>query len=694
MTESAEEILISFLLVSKNEKKYIGKCLLSMLNQTIDPKTYEIVIVDGLSTDGTREIIQKFISAHPNRNIILFDNPKEILSSGWNIGIRESHGKYLIRPDAHADVPADFLERNLAVARAHPEVWAVGGVLKTIGSGFWGQTIAGCLSSRMGVGGSRFRVGGRSGPADTIVFGLYKRDKLLKIGGFDETILLNQDNLCHSKIDRHGGVLYFDPSIKSTYFCRDSLRSLWKQMFKRSIWLMRMLKHPSGRFLSIRYVIPLLFLLAMFTLVIAGFFNPLLWWIQATVLAGYVLFSWLFSTTMPISIWQKICTPVVFLVTHAAYGIGSLLGLLTLPWYQPEEQMGLSLVESLSADYSDSPMVSVILPVLNESEYIENCVRSLMNGTYDREKIEILVFDGGSTDDTRQIVSRLTQEFPQVRLLDNPKKFISPAFNHGIKIARGEIIIRFDGHSEASKDYIQRNVEVLKDHPDAWSVGGPVETVSKNKIGKIIAAAMSCPIGVGNAYFRLGSHEGYVDTVMYGAYRKEGLVKVGPVDEFLLRTEDDDLHFRIRKAGGKFYLSQKIKSIYYCRAGLSKLWNQYFQYGYWRIPTIMKHHRPAVVRQIVPVSFVLGWIALIAGSFFWNPLQLPLLVCAGLYTLILLAGAVLAIKKNGFGIGIATMLIFPILHFSYGLGSLAGIWRFVIMQGKGVGPVNKTKITR
>lgn len=342
----------------------------------------------------------------------------------------------------------------------------------------------------------------------------------------------------------------------------------------------------------------------------------------------------------------------------------------------------------------NEPMVTVILPVLNESEYIERCLRSLMNNTYDRQKVEILVFDGGSTDGTREIVTRLAEEDSRIRLLDNPKKFISPAFNHGIKISRGEIIIRFDGHAEASEDYIQKNVEVLQEHPEAWCVGGPVKTISNNWIGKVIASAMSCPIGVGNAYFRLGGRDGYVDTIMYGAYRKECLLRVGPVDENLVRTEDDELHFRLRQAGGKIYISRKIRSKYFPRSSIVKLWRQYFQYGYWRIPTIMKHNQPATVRQVVPILFVLGWIVLVIGALLWQPAWYVLVAYAGLYIIGLLAGAILAIKKNGFGVGIATPIVFPILHFGYGIGSLWGFIRFVVLRGKGMQKPKDVKITR
>lgn len=340
------------------------------------------------------------------------------------------------------------------------------------------------------------------------------------------------------------------------------------------------------------------------------------------------------------------------------------------------------------------PMVSIIIPVLNESKYIERCLRSLMNNTYDREKVEILVFDGGSSDETREIVGRLAEEDSRLRLLNNQSRFQGAALNLGIKIARGQVIVRFDGHAEASPDYIQRNIEVLNEHTDAWCVGGPVKTVSKNKIGKVIAAAMSCPIGVGNARFRLGHYDGYVETVMYGAYKKEGLLKVGSVDEFLLCAEDDDLHFRMRKAGGKFYLSPKINSTYYCRENLGKLWIQYFRYGYWRIPTIIKHGRPATVRQVVPMMFVLVWVVLIIGGLCWRPGWYGLAAYAFLYMLVVLCGVVLVIKKSGLAVGLASPLVFAILHFSYGLGSLCGIWRFCIRGGKGAGEIGKLKITR
>jgi glycosyltransferase involved in cell wall biosynthesis len=328
------------------------------------------------------------------------------------------------------------------------------------------------------------------------------------------------------------------------------------------------------------------------------------------------------------------------------------------------------------------PMVSIILPVLNEELHIERCLRSLINNTYSPNMVEILVMDGGSSDSTRRIVSKIACEDSRVRLIDNPRTILAAGINIGIENARGDVLIRMDGHAEASDDFIEKNIEVLNEHPDAWCVGGSITTVNNKYIGKAIAAAMSCPVGVGNAKFRIGNYEGYADTVAYGAYRKEVFEKVGKLDERLLRTEDDDLHFRLRKAGGKIYLSRKIRSSYFSRSGLVGLWRQYFQYGFWRIPTIFKHRKPAAVRQVVPVIFVLGCIVTILATLLWQSAKYLLAAYLGLYLMVLLIGGVFAIRHNGLAVGIATPFVFPILHFAYGIGSLAGIWHFVIRKGK------------
>jgi len=337
MRES-DQVVISVLVVVRNEAAYVEHCVESLLNQTFPAERYEVIIVDGQSTDGTREKIEALARRHRDRTIRIFENPKRILSSGWNIGIREARGQYVIRPDAHAVVPHDFLERNMAVMNAHPEAWAVGGILRTMGRGFWGEIIAAAMSCRMGVGGSTFRVGGKPGPADTVVFALYRRERLLQVGGFDETIPLNQDNVCHARLREMGGILYFDPSIESTYFSRDSLQGLWRQMFRRGVWVMKMLKHQRKRTLQPRYLAPLAFVSLVAGLLTCGVFSSVAALGGCAVLFLYWLAGWFSARSMALSGSQKLLVPLVFLTTHTAYGTGSLMGLLSLPFYHPDRE--------------------------------------------------------------------------------------------------------------------------------------------------------------------------------------------------------------------------------------------------------------------------------------------------------------------------------------------------------------------
>jgi glycosyltransferase involved in cell wall biosynthesis len=328
------------------------------------------------------------------------------------------------------------------------------------------------------------------------------------------------------------------------------------------------------------------------------------------------------------------------------------------------------------------PFVSVLVPILNEAGSIEGCLWSILEGDYPRNRMEVIVIDGMSDDGTRDIVARLAAQDFRIRLIDNPRRIQAAGLNIGIENARGDVLIRMDGHATASVDFIKRSIEVLEEQPKAWVVGGPIETISMNLIGRAIAEAMSSPVGVGNALFRLGNYEGFVDTVAFGAYRRRTFDLVGKFDERLPRTEDDDFHFRIRQAGGKIYMTPRIQSMYFARNSLLKLWLQYFQYGYCRIPTIIKHKRPATVRQVIPLIFVVIWICLLVGTFWSRPVAWGLLVFGLIYLLGLVAGSAQISSRKGLKIGLLSILVFPTMHFSYGLGSLLGVWEFGICRAQ------------
>jgi len=328
--------------------------------------------------------------------------------------------------------------------------------------------------------------------------------------------------------------------------------------------------------------------------------------------------------------------------------------------------------------------VSFLVVVRNEEHYIEQCLMSILNQTFDPKRYEIIVVDGMSADRTREIVQRLIDEHQdyQIRLLDNPQKILAAGWNLGIKESKGQIIIRIDGHSSIDRDFISESVRVLNEHAEAWCVGGPTETINTTYIGRAIAAGMSSPVGVGNAMWRLGNFEGYVDTLAFGAYWRWVFDKIGLFDEDLVRNQDDELNLRIIINGGKIFMTPKIKSKYYSRNDLRKLWRQYFQYGFWRSRTIQKHRRPAVLRQVLPLLFVSSLVVLgLAGVFCKIALWL-LGIEVAIYALGLLYGALDVGRKAGWKYALLAPIVFAILHFAYGLGSLWGIVRFVLLEGR------------
>jgi len=247
--------------------------------------------------------------------------------------------------------------------------------------------------------------------------------------------------------------------------------------------------------------------------------------------------------------------------------------------------------------------ISVISPIRNEDEHIAQCLTSLVNQDYDHDQYEILVVDGMSTNKTRDIVKDFQQKYNNIKLFDNPNKTAPYGLNIGLQHARGDIIIRVDGHAFVEKDYLSQCVKYLES-TKAECVGGVLESVNETFIGKAIALAMSSSFGVGNARFRTSGEEGYVDTLAFGAYRREIFDKIGTFDEKLTRCQDDEFNYRLRKHGGKIFLTPKIKSYYFPRGTLFALWQQYYQYGLWKICVLKRHLKMMQFRQFVPPAFV------------------------------------------------------------------------------------------
>ena len=325
---------------------------------------------------------------------------------------------------------------------------------------------------------------------------------------------------------------------------------------------------------------------------------------------------------------------------------------------------------------STSPLVTIIMPVRNEETAISRSVSAALSQDYPHEKLEVLVADGRSDDATREVLSEIRQTDSRLQIVDNPGRIMAAGFNAALSKARGEVVIMLGGHTEVAQDYVSKCVEALL-RTGADCVGGPIETVCEDDWGRAIAKATSSRIGVGGVAFRTGSNtESFVDTVAFGAYRREAMNRIGDLDAELVRNQDDEYNYRLRSAGGKILLSPDIRCRYYGRARIRSLWRQYYQYGYWKIRVMQKHLWQMRLRHFVPAAFVL---ALMTGLVF-VPLggiyRISWVSFAGLYVLVILFGSLLTVGLRDLKWFPLVSLAFVTLHLSYGLGFLRGIVRF------------------
>ena len=320
--------------------------------------------------------------------------------------------------------------------------------------------------------------------------------------------------------------------------------------------------------------------------------------------------------------------------------------------------------------------VSVIVPVLNEEKYIKECLDSLLNQDYPKENLEIILVDGNSSDKTVEIIKNYAEKYNFIKLLVNPKKTVQYAMNLGIKNSSGKYIVRMDAHATYSIDYISKCIEYLK-KTKAANVGGTTVVRGKTSTQKIVAAAYHSPFALGGSKHYDENYEGYTDTVAWGSFEREYLLKIGMYDERLPRSEDDDLNFRITERGDKIFVTPKIKSVYYPRDTFLKLFKQYFEYGKCKVAVVKKHHKPSRIAHLIPMMFVLflifGALLSFLGSFF----KTSYLSILAFYVFINL---IFSFKNKYTWDFISKIKLFAahfVIHFSYGLGFLVGIFKFL-----------------
>jgi glycosyltransferase involved in cell wall biosynthesis len=328
------------------------------------------------------------------------------------------------------------------------------------------------------------------------------------------------------------------------------------------------------------------------------------------------------------------------------------------------------------------PYVSIIVPCRNERRHIDACLKSVLDQIEPPGGFEVLVADGMSDDGTREIIAEFALRDPRVRMIDNPLRTTSPGLNQAILAARGEIIVRVDAHTEYAPDYVQQCVAVMN-ATGADNVGGAARTRGEGKLQRAVCAAFHSPFSTGGAGFHQPDFEGEVDTVVYGCWKRERLIAIGMFDEKLVRNQDDELNFRIKRAGGRLWQSRSIRSWYRPRTSLRALFRQYLQYGYWKVGVMRKHGRPTSLRQLAPVVFLAALVLGGVAAPFHDACLTAYLVGVAAYAITSVLFSSRAAAHAGWDLLPLLPLVFLVFHVSYGIGFAAGLIDFVLLRRPG-----------
>ena len=309
--------------------------------------------------------------------------------------------------------------------------------------------------------------------------------------------------------------------------------------------------------------------------------------------------------------------------------------------------------------------LSVICPTYNEIDFIDALIDNLCFN--DGLEKEILIVDGGSVDGTIEKVKLLMNKYSSLKLLENPSRTSTHAFNIGYKYSTGEFIAFVGAHANYDKNYFTSGLDCLRRN-ECDVVGGPLKQKGKSLAGKAIARVMSSKLGVGNTEFRTENKKMMVDSVAFAIYKREIIEQCGLMDESLPVNQDDEFHYRVRSKGYRIMMIPEMSSIYYVRDSFVKLFRQYFRYGLYKPAVLNKVSGSVRLRHLMPSLFTIYLLSL--PLMFLIPIWiLPMM----LYFLLIMARSLSfnEILKIRF----LSIPVFPLIHLSYGSGFLLGLFR-------------------
>jgi succinoglycan biosynthesis protein ExoA len=335
-----------------------------------------------------------------------------------------------------------------------------------------------------------------------------------------------------------------------------------------------------------------------------------------------------------------------------------------------------------SAQEEALPFVSVIVPVRNEAGFLTRCLAALSHQDYPRDLFEVIVLDGESTDATAIEAEEAARTLgaPDI-FLTNQGRTTAKGFNLGLVVARGDVIVKVDGHTMVAPDFLSAGVEALR-RSGADAVGGPIETVGEGPVGEAIALAQSSRFGIGDAAFRYAQDERWTDSVAFGAYRREVFEKIGRFAEDIDRGEDDEFNYRLGEAGGRILLTPAIRSRYSARSTLGGLWRQYWSYGLAKARVLQRHPRRLRWRHLVPSAFVslLGLTSLL-GYANKPARRLAFSIAGGYLAANLSASVFLAAGRDAWRRLPLLPVAFATIHVAAGAGFIAG-WLLRLKHGR------------
>jgi len=327
---------VSVVIPCLNEERFIAKTLNNLADQ-YDPQRYEIIIVDGLSKDRTREIITEFCQRRPDISVTLIDNPAGRIPAALNLGIQAARGEIIARLDAHAVASPGYIRRSVEVLRQ--EGVGVVGMPCNVCAGadsLTAKAIAMAVSHPFGIGDAKYRLGRSTTQeaVDTVAFASFRKELWREVGGFDERLSANEDYEFNYRVRLHGQTVLLDQVERCDYFARATLKDLCLQYWRYGRWKARMiLDHPGS--IKPRQVVAPVFVASLPLLLVTGFWLRPAWWLLAIELGAYLLLALFFAVRLARSLGAGVALiallPLIFGIIHLAWGTGFLLGLVRAP---------------------------------------------------------------------------------------------------------------------------------------------------------------------------------------------------------------------------------------------------------------------------------------------------------------------------------------------------------------------------